>query len=73
MTTANEKPAPRPMLTVREALDTLLAAARPMQEIEQVATLEANGRVLALDQASTIAVPSADNSAMDGYAVRVAD
>jgi molybdopterin molybdotransferase len=61
------------MLTVREALDTLLAAARPLQEIEQVATLDANGRVLALDQASTIAVPSADNSAMDGYAVRAAD
>ena len=73
MTTANEKPAPRPMLSVREALDTLLAAARPVEDIEQVATLDANGRVLAADQASTIDVPSADNTAMDGYAVRSFD
>ena len=73
MTSTNEKPAPRPLLSVREALDTLLQAARPVQEIEQVATLEANGRVLAHDQASTIDVPSADNTSMDGYAVRAAD
>jgi len=58
---------------VREALDTLLASARPVQEIDLVSTLDANGRVLALDQASTIAVPSADNTSMDGYAVRAAD
>jgi len=73
MTPPNDKPAPRPMLSVREALDTLLASARPVQEIEVVSTLDANGRVLALDQASTIAVPSADNTSMDGYAVRAAD
>ncbi|WP_227496467.1 molybdopterin molybdotransferase MoeA [Massilia litorea] len=70
---ATEKPAPRPMLSVREALDTLLGAARPVQETERVPTLEANGRVLAEDQASTIDVPSADNTSMDGYAVRAAD
>ena len=73
MTPPNDKPAPRPMLSVREALDTLLASARPVQELEVVSTLDANGRVLALDQASTIAVPSADNTSMDGYAVRAAD
>ncbi|QOL52102.1 molybdopterin molybdotransferase MoeA [Massilia litorea] len=61
------------MLSVREALDTLLGAARPVQETERVPTLEANGRVLAEDQASTIDVPSADNTSMDGYAVRAAD
>jgi len=38
-----------------------------------VPTLEANGRVLAQDQAATIDVPSADNTQMDGYAVRAAD
>ena len=64
---------PRPMLSVREALDTLLAAARPVADVERVPTLEANGRVLAEDQASTIAVPSADNTSMDGYAVRALD
>lgn len=76
MTPTNDKPSvatARAMLTVREALDTLLAAVHPVQEIEQVATLEANGRVLGADQASTIAVPSADNTQMDGYAVRAAD
>ena len=42
-----------PMLAVREALDFLLAAARPVADIETVPTLEANGRVLAEAQAST--------------------
>jgi len=73
MPNTNEKPAARPMLSVREALDTLLAAARPVTEVETVPTIEANGRVLAADQASTIDVPSADNTQMDGYAVRALD
>jgi molybdopterin molybdotransferase len=63
----------KPMLAVREALDFLLAAARPVDETELVPTLEANGRVLAEDQASKLDVPSADNTQMDGYAVRAAD
>jgi molybdopterin molybdotransferase len=61
------------MLTVREALDHLLRAARPLSGTEIVPTLQANGRVLAVAQASTINVPSADNTQMDGYAVRAAD
>jgi molybdopterin molybdotransferase len=61
------------MLSVREALDVLLAAARPVGATEIVPTLNANGRVLAEPQASTIDVPSADNTQMDGYAVRAAD
>jgi molybdopterin molybdotransferase len=73
MTAPDQKPARKPMLAVREALDFLLAAARPVQETEIVPTLEANGRVLAADQASTINVPSADNTQMDGYAVRAGD
>jgi molybdopterin molybdotransferase len=63
----------KPMLTVREALDFMLAAARAPVAIDMVATLEANGRVLAGAQAATINVPSADNTQMDGYAVRAAD
>ena len=62
-----------PMLSVREALDFLLEAARPVEQVETIATLEANGRVLAADQLATIDVPSADNTQMDGYAVRAAD
>jgi molybdopterin molybdotransferase len=61
------------MLTVQQALDTLLAAARPVAEVERVATLKANGRVLAADQVSTLDVPGFDNTQMDGYAVRAAD
>jgi molybdopterin molybdotransferase len=61
------------MLTVREALDVLLAAARPVTDIETIPMLDANGRVLAGDQLATIDVPSADNTQMDGYAVRAAD
>ncbi|MGF6181759.1 molybdopterin molybdotransferase [Massilia sp. UYP32] len=62
-----------PMLSVREALDFLLEAARPVEQVETIPTLEANGRVLAADQLATIDVPSADNTQMDGYAVRAAD
>lgn len=62
-----------PMLSVREALTQLLDAARPVEGVETVPTLEANGRVLAQDQRATIDVPSADNTQMDGYAVRAAD
>ena len=61
------------LLSVDEALEVLLAGARPVTEIEEVSTLEATDRVLARAQTSTMDVPPLDNSAMDGYAVRVAD
>src|SRR5471032_961922 len=61
------------MLSVDEALETLLAGARPVAEVEQVPTMEAVGRVLAQAQSSTMDVPPMDNSAMDGYAVRLSD
>jgi molybdopterin molybdotransferase len=66
-------PARKPLMPVREALDFLLAAARPVDGVDTVPTLEANGRVLAADQTSKLDVPSADNTQMDGYAVRAAD
>jgi molybdopterin molybdotransferase len=61
------------LLSVDEALETLLAGARPVAEVEQVPTMAAVNRVLAQGQASTMDVPPMDNSAMDGYAVRLAD
>ncbi|MDH3319174.1 MAG: molybdopterin molybdotransferase MoeA [Betaproteobacteria bacterium] len=61
------------LLSVDEALDVLLAGARPMRDIEEVPTLAAADRVLARAQRSTMDVPPLDNSAMDGYAVRTAD
>jgi molybdopterin molybdotransferase len=60
-------------MPVREALDFLLAAARVVDGVEDVDTLAANGRVLAADQVSGLDVPAADNTQMDGYAVRALD
>lgn len=64
---------PKPLMPVREALEAMRAAARAIDGVEQVPTLEANGRVLAESLRSTIDVPPADNTQMDGYAVRAAD
>ncbi len=61
------------MLSFEQALDHLLAAAQPVEEIRHVPLTAALGRVLAQAQQSTVAVPPLDNSAMDGYAVRAAD
>jgi molybdopterin molybdotransferase len=61
------------LLSVDEALAQLLAAAKPVADTEEVSALEATNRVLARPQRSTMDVPPMDNSAMDGYAVRVAD
>lgn len=63
----------KPLMPVREALDFMLAAARPVAEVETLSTLAANGRVLAQAQVSGMNVPSHDNTQMDGYAVRAAD
>ena len=63
----------KPLLSVQQALDFLLAAVRPITDVETVATLAANGRVLAVAQTSQLNVPPADNTQMDGYAVRAAD
>ncbi|KWR88723.1 molybdopterin molybdotransferase MoeA [Cupriavidus sp. IDO] len=66
-------PSRPPMLTMAQALDALLGAARPLAQVEQADTLAANGRVLAAPVTSTLRVPPADNTSMDGYAVRAAD
>ncbi|MBP0629010.1 gephyrin-like molybdotransferase Glp [Cupriavidus sp. AcVe19-1a] len=66
-------PSRPPMLTMAQALDALLSAARPLAQAEQVDTLDANGRVLAAPVTSTLRVPPADNTSMDGYAMRAAD
>lgn len=69
----------KPMLSVAQALATLLQSADAYYQgldesaIEAVSTLMANGRVLARRQRSTLHVPPMDNTQMDGYAVRAAD
>jgi molybdopterin molybdotransferase len=55
------------------ALELLLRHARPVTEVESLATEAALGRVLAEPLLSALAVPPWDNSAMDGYAVRCVD
>jgi len=64
-----------PMLSLDEALHRLLAGVRGHEivETEAVSTFDALGRVLAQDVRSTLDVPPADNSSMDGYALRCAD
>ena len=63
------------MLTLEQALGRLLAAAQAcaIAEAEEVSTFDALHRVLAADVHSTLDVPPADNTSMDGYALRAAD
>ncbi|MDD2741141.1 MAG: molybdopterin molybdotransferase MoeA [Rhodocyclaceae bacterium] len=61
------------MLSFEQALEKLLSAAQPVEEIRSLPLTAAAGRVLAAPQQSTVASPPLDNSAMDGYAVRLAD
>jgi molybdopterin molybdotransferase len=61
------------MLSVRQAIDTLLEHAERKVGTETVPLLDAAGRVLADELRAPIDVPPADNSAMDGYALRHAD
>ena len=66
---------PRPLLSLDEALALLVAGAVPhrIRQTETVSTFDALGRVLAQDVRSTLDVPPADNTSMDGYALRAAD
>ncbi len=61
------------MIRLDQALERLLQACPDCLEVEFVPVTQALGRVLAEEVASPIAVPAYDNSAMDGYALRVAD
>ena len=68
-----ERPVPKPMKSLDDALAQLLAYATVLDGAEQVATFDADGRVLAQDLVSPLQVPPQDNSSMDGYALRCAD
>ena len=60
-------------LPVAQAQDFITRLVRPVQAVESLAIRSALGRVLARDIVSPIDVPSHDNAAMDGYALRSAD
>ena len=64
-----------PLMPVEEALEKLLALAEaaPIKDTEQVALADAEGRVLAHELVSSLDLPPWPNSAMDGYALRLAD
>ncbi len=61
-----------PLVPVEEHLADVLAAIRPVDPV-WVPLVHADGSVLAEQVTSTTPLPSFDNSAMDGYAVRAAD
>ena len=61
------------LISADDALARLLDAVQPLPRTETVSTPGAWRRVLARDVVSAVNVPPEDNSAMDGYAVRIAD
>ena len=61
------------MLTVDDAIGRLLLHAGLRVGTEEISLADALGRVLAADMHAGIDVPPADNSAMDGYAIRHVD
>ncbi|MBI2858934.1 MAG: molybdopterin molybdotransferase MoeA [Chloroflexi bacterium] len=60
------------MISVEEALELVLSHVHVLEKV-RVALLESQGLVLAEDIKAKMNVPPADNSAMDGYAVRAED
>lgn len=60
------------MISEQEALAAILAAV-PAPETEMLPLTSAAGRIVAEDIAATLALPSFDNSAMDGWAIHEAD
>jgi len=62
-----------PLIAIEDAITEMVNSAIPPNRIEQRPLNDALAYVLAQDIQSCINVPPADNSAMDGYAVRYAD
>ena len=71
----NGPKAPRPLLSLDEALSRLraISASHAITQVETVSTFDALGRVLAEDVLSGLDVPPEDNTSMDGYVLRAAD
>ncbi|PNH98331.1 molybdopterin molybdotransferase MoeA [Vibrio diazotrophicus] len=61
------------LMPLEEALEKMLAGIKPIQSTLQLPLADAIGYVLAEDILSPINVPPFDNSAMDGYAVRISE
>lgn len=61
------------LISLQEALDKLLATPAAITGTETIALTDAAGRITAAPVISPINVPPFDNSAMDGYGLRLAD
>lgn len=61
------------MLTLEQAQAAIVKEIRPAFEAETVPLLEADGRYLAAETRAQVDNPAFDNSAMDGYALNLAD
>ncbi|MEA2118563.1 gephyrin-like molybdotransferase Glp [Halovibrio sp. HP20-50] len=61
------------LLDVFEARQWLIDAGMPLNAVEEVTLEQAAGRVLAETVVAPLDMPGVDNSAMDGYALRLAD
>ena len=61
------------LVSFDDARAHLLAAAEPLAGVEHLPLDQAVGRILAASVRSDLDVPAADNSQMDGYALRLAD
>lgn len=61
------------LISLEQALEKMLSQISPLQQSESIALTAAAGRITAAPVISPIDVPPFANSAMDGYAVRLAD
>ena len=61
------------LMSLDDALKTLTTHVTPVSVSETIPLEQCDGRILAENIVSPIHVPSHDNSAMDGYALRAAD
>ncbi len=61
------------LMPIEEAMDKMLSRIKPIQKTLSLPLADALGFVLAEDVLSPIHVPPFDNSAMDGYAIRIQD
>jgi molybdopterin molybdotransferase len=65
--------APNTLLSLDQALEQLKGFAQPYLQAQSFSTFEVDNRVLRQDVVAALSVPSHNNSAMDGYALRVED
>ena len=65
--------APKPLMSLDDALAIMMSHVQSITAVESVSTWDGDGRVLAQDVVSELAVPALDNTSMDGYALRSSD